>query len=164
MARTPVMLAALGTLSLVLTYPARATTAGGGGCEPTGIRTIAVELVAPPKTSLAGVKVRLDYPTEHLNLPGVMDDEYVRGRVGGVPPQVLSVPNDEDGDLIVGLVSTAAIPPGRIFTVAFDRCKGAPAPKANQFRCTIQEASNEEAQLVGGASCVVTILGDKEEI
>lgn len=155
---------ALGILGLALTSPALVQTGHASSCEPTGIRTIAVELVAPPETPLAGVKVRLDYPRESVDLPGSMDDEYVRGRVGGIPPQVLSVPNDEDGNLIVGLVSTAVIPPGRIFTVAFDRCKGAPGPDAKGFRCTIEEASNEQAKLITGATCTVTVLGDKEEI
>jgi hypothetical protein len=130
-------------------------------CEPAGTRTVAVDFAAPAKIALAGLKIRLDYPTGVVSIPGFMDDNDVKGRVRNLPAGALGVPNDEDGDLIVGLVSTTAIPPGRLLTVEFDRCGGARAPAAKQFRCQVQEASTEQAKLVDGVICAVTFLEDR---
>lgn len=130
-------------------------------CAPAGIQAVRVRYAPPAKTAVAGVKVRLDYVRDAVTIPGMMDDADVKRRVTTVPAGVLSVPNDEDSDLIVGMVSTTSIPAGPLFTVDFDRCEGATIT-LEQFHCTIEEASDEHAKLVDGATCAVELIDQKE--
>jgi hypothetical protein len=131
-------------------------------CDPAGRRTVLVALAPPSGVALAGVKVRLDYPEEAVVLPGRGDDADVKAHVTDMPTGVLGVPNDEDDALVVALVSTTPLPSGRIFTVAFEACRGAGAVGADRFRCTVEEASNEQGKLVSGATCTVTLRHDIE--
>lgn len=131
-------------------------------CEPAGVRTAVVQLTPPPKVTLAGVKVRFDYPEDAVMLPGRGDDADVKAHVTAMPAGVLGVPNDEDDALVVALVSNAALPSGPIFTVALAACRGAAEAGADRFRCTVEEASNEQGQLVSGATCTVTLRNDTE--
>jgi hypothetical protein len=131
-------------------------------CDPAGTRTVDVQLTPPAGTALAGVKVRVDYPEEAVMLAGRGDDADVKARVTAMPSGVLGVPNDEDDALLVALVSTAPLPSGRIFTVALETCRGSAAVGASGFRCTVEEASNEQGQLVRGATCTVTLRNDTE--
>jgi hypothetical protein len=129
-------------------------------CEPAGKQTVAVAL-ARHAVGLAGIKLRLDYPRERVGIPGMNDDAAVKERVRGMPPSVLSVPNDEDGDLVVSMVSASTIDPGRLFTVEFDRCAATSAPAIGDFHCEVEQASDEHAKLVDGAVCSVTLVNDK---
>lgn len=125
-------------------------------CEPAGRRTVVVALT-PPSGGVAGVKIRLDYPEDAVAIPGHVDDADVKARVTDMPNGVLGVPNDEDDALVVALVSTSALPKGPVFTVALDACRGAKPAGPEGFRCTVEQASNEEGQLVDGARCTVTL-------
>jgi len=131
-------------------------------CEPAGVTTVVAHLAPPKGVDLAGVKLRLDYPPARVAIPGRGDDADVKGRVSGTPSGVLAQPNDEESHLIVALVSTAALPPGPVFTVTLDACRGTKAAGADEFRCTVEQASNEEGQLVDGARCTVTLRDAKE--
>ena len=121
-----------------------------------------VHLTPAEGTELAGVKLRLDYSPTQVGIPGRGDDADVKGRVSGTPTGVLAQPNDEETHLIVALVSTAALPQGPIVTVDFDACRGAQPAAAARFACTVEQASNEEGQLVDGARCTVTLRDAKE--
>ncbi len=133
-------------------------------CEPAGRTTVVVELAPPAAVDLAGVKIRLDYPEAQVQIPGRVDDADVKARVTGWPAGVMGQPNDEDDALIVALVSTAAIPKGPIFTVAFDACRGAKPAVAAGFTCAVEQASDGPGKLVSGATCRVTIRNDKEGV
>jgi hypothetical protein len=131
-------------------------------CEPAGRTTAVIALSPPAGVGLAGVKLRLDYPAEQVAIPGRGDDADVKGRVSGTPSGVLAQPNDEESHLIVALVSTATLPQGPVITVDFDACRGAEPATVARFTCTVEQASNEEGQLVDGARCTVTLRDAQE--
>lgn len=131
-------------------------------CEPGGRRTVVVTLAPPASSGVAGVKIRLDYPEDAVAIPGRADDADVKARVADMPTGVLGVPNDEDGALVVALVSTSALPKGPVFAVAFDVCRGGKPAGPEGFRCTVEQASNEQGQLVDGARCTVTLRDARE--
>jgi hypothetical protein len=131
-------------------------------CDPAGTQTVDVALTPPAGITLAGVKVRFDYPEQAVMLAGRGDDADVKARVTAMPSGALGVPNDEDDALLVALVSTAPLPSGRIFTVAFETCRGSKAVEASGYRCTVAEASDEQGRLVSGATCKVMLRNDME--
>jgi len=153
-----------GVVLLLAGVPRLADAGAAAKCEPAGRRTVVVALTPPAGVGLAGVKVRLDYPEQQVALPGRVDDADVKARVTDMPAGALGQPNDEDDALVVALVSASPLPSGPIFTVAFDACRGAEVAGVERFRCTIEQASNEQGQLVSGAGCRVTLRKDTEGV
>jgi hypothetical protein len=131
-------------------------------CEPAGRRIVVVSLTPPASSGVAGVKIRLDYPEDAVAIPGHVDDTDVKTRVTDMPSGVLGVPNDEDDALVVALVSTTPLPAGPVFTVALDACRGARPAAADRFRCAVEQASNENGELVDGARCTITLRDARE--
>ncbi len=136
---------------------AAASNAVKVGCEPDGDVPVTVSLRAPSGASLAGVKVTLGYPKGRVGIPGFMNAPEVQARVTEVPKDFLMAPNDTDDALIVSLAGLSVLPTGRIFRVRFDRCKDSTPVEASDFHCTIDEASDQTAHLVNGATCAVAI-------
>ena len=128
-------------------------------CNPGGTTTVAVALKAPAEQHLAGVRVTLDYPEKAVRIPGFENRPEVQRRISKIPPGFFIAPNDTDKELIVSLAGTTALPEGTIFAVEFDHCAGAPVT-AREFHCTVDQASNEQAHLVDGATCAATIAHD----
>lgn len=146
------ILSTLCTLSLV-----GLSAAAPVGCEPDGDVPVAVSLHVPAGASLAGVKVTLDYPDKRVAIPGFTNAPEVQARITELPKDFLVAPNDTDGSLIVSLAGTTVLPAGQIFRVRFDRCKDSQPVQASDFHCKIDEASDQQARLVTGATCAVAI-------
>jgi len=150
--RRIVSLLAAGLLGIVGT-----SSAGTGivGCEPAGEVPVSVSLQPPSGASLAGVKITLDYPEGRVAIPGWQNAPEVQDRITGVPKDFLVAPNDTDTQLIVSLAGVTGLPTGEIFRVRFDRCQGGEPVSASDFHCTVAQASDPQAKLVKGATCVV---------
>jgi hypothetical protein len=153
---------AFGAAALLAGVVATPVLAVADRCEPAGKLTVVVALTPPATGGVAGVKIRLDYPEAAVAIPGHVDDADVKARVTDMPTGVLGVPNDEDDALVVALVSTSALPKGPVFTVALDACRGAKPAGPDGFRCTVEQASNEQGQMVDGARCTVTLRDVRE--
>ena len=143
--------------SLLVLGPA---CAHASSCEPAGTMRVVVDLAPPAGKTIAGVKIDLDYPEHAVTIPGFGDASDVKTRVTGMPEGFLGVPNDLDDDLIVAIAGTSGLPRGPIFTVEFDRCKGAPQPAAKDFHCKVEQASTDTGVLVDGATCAATLAHD----
>jgi hypothetical protein len=143
--------------------PGAAAAGGVAECAAAGRSTVAVHLTVPDEAALGGVKIVLDYPEGTLAIPGRGDEASVKARLGDTPAGFITLPNDRDGSLLVVLVSgTDTLSAGRIFTVALDRCEGAPAPAAGQLRCRVEEAARDCGMPLEGAGCVARIDGNDE--
>lgn len=155
--RTMLMRRAAGPIMASALLVATANRATAAPCEPDGTLRITVAYAPPVGKTIAGVKIDLDYPQAAVKIPGFGDAPEVKLRVGATPAGFLSAPNDLDDDLVVAMVGTTALPGGPLFTVDFDRCKGAPAPSVKDFTCKVEQASTDDGVLVEGASCVAAV-------
>lgn len=135
----------------------RSASAEAAPCEPAGTMRVVVDLAPPAGKTIAGVKIDLDYPEHAISMPGFGDAPDVKTRLTGMPEGFLGAPNDLDDDLIVAIAGTSGLPRGPIFTLEFDRCRGAPRPAAKDFRCKVEQASTDTGVLVDGAACAVTV-------
>ena len=127
-------------------------------CAPDGTVHVDVSYAPPQGKTIAGVKIKLEYPPE-VRIPGYADAEDVKNRVTGFPSGFLAAPDDLDAAVVVALVGTMALPSGRIFSVAFDHCKGDRPPAAVGFPCRVEQASTDGGVLVDGATCVAKVGG-----
>lgn len=118
---------------------------------------VVVAVGAPTGTTIAGVVVDVGYPDQAVTIPGSGDSSEVKARFTGVPDGFLSNPNDLDDKVIVAVAGTSALPPGPLFTVEFDRCRGTTRPAAKDFKCKVTQASTDKGVLVDGTTCSATI-------
>jgi hypothetical protein len=137
-----------------------AIRADAAPCQADGKLRVAVVFEPPAGTSIAGVKIDLDYPVPAVAIPGRGDAATVKARLSGMPAGFLSSPNDLDDGLAVALAGTAALPRGPLFSVEFDRCEGTANPAIADFRCKVDQASTPMGALVDGAKCTVTITNE----
>ena len=126
-------------------------------CRPgtTTAQDVSVDFSAPAGAQVGGLTVFLDYPDAKTSIPG--SGSSVSSTIKNLPAGALSSPNDLDYGLIEGVVSLSAIAPGRLFTVTFHDCPGAPALTAGDFRCVVKDASDTQGNAVGGVTCTVSI-------
>lgn len=132
-------------------------------CDPIATVDATVSLTPPAGAHVVGLKLRIEYPGG-LDLPGDADEATVKERVRPLPGGLLYSPNDTDGSLIVALVGTSPIAAGPLLELHFDRCKGTPAPTAADLHCTVEQASDDQGQLIAkGTACAVALRGGKEK-
>jgi len=132
-------------------------------CKDAGTLAVSVELKPPADVGLAGVKVILDYPEDELKIPGFQNDAKVKERVHLVPQGFMFAPNDTDTELILAVAGTHALPAGTLFTVEFNRCTRDASIRAADFHCKVDQASDEHAKSVDGATCSVNINDKVDE-
>ena len=125
---------------------------GAGATTPQGV---SVHISVPGGTSLGGITVFLDYPDARTSIPG--SGSGVGGSISNVPAGSLSSPNDLDYGLIEGIVNLGGVPPGRLFTVTFQNCPGAPPLIVGDFGCVVKDASDTSGNDVPGVTCTVSI-------
>jgi cysteine-rich repeat protein len=136
------------------TCPANCTI-GSCAAGTTGTQAVSVNISVPGAIPLGGVTVFLDYPDNKASIPG--SGGAVGGSISNVPGGSLSGPNDLDYGLLEGLVNLGGINPGRIFTVTFANCTGAPALALGDFSCVVKDASDTGGTDVAGVTCSVSI-------
>jgi len=101
-----------------------------------------VSLSAPRDQTVVGATLVLAYRGRLANLPGSGADASVRGRVKDTPAGSIVAANDRDYAVRIVVARGKGIPMGKIATVDFDGCKGAPAPTAADFSCVIEGCAN----------------------
>jgi hypothetical protein len=145
----------------LLVCAAPATIHAAAVCDPIGVVNAVVSITPPKDTHVVGVKLKIDYP-HGLDLPGFADEPSVKQRVSVLPGGLLYSPNDTDESLIVALVGTTPIAAGPLLSVTLDRCKGAPAPTAKDFRCDVEQGSDDKGGLLAkGIGCTVALEAQK---
>jgi cysteine-rich repeat protein len=128
-----------------------------GSCASgtTGTQAVSVTFSVPGGISLGGITVFLDYPDDEASIPG--SGAAVTASISNIPAGSLSSPNDLDYGLLEGVVNLGGIAPGRLFTVTFAACTGAPALAVEDFGCVVKDASDVGGNDVAGVTCAVSI-------
>ncbi|MBI1815670.1 MAG: hypothetical protein HYR72_11870 [Deltaproteobacteria bacterium] len=103
---------------------------------------------------MSGITVLVGYRSGTVSLPGSGSASSVGSRVKNKPSNAISAVNDSDYALRVVLSRSAAIPPGRLFTIDFDSCQGAAALAVTDFGCTVEGCANVFGA-VQGCTCTV---------
>jgi len=128
-------------------------TAGTSGAE-----MVSVNFSVPAGAQVAGITVFLDYPDAKTSISGSGNQSSVVNSITNLPSNSISSPNDLDYGLIEGVLTTSPpIPPGRLFTVTFQHCSGAPALAVSDFNCVVKDASDSGGNSITGVTCSVSI-------
>jgi hypothetical protein len=119
-------------------------------------QAVSVQFAKPGGSpALGGITVFLDYPDDKTAIPG--SGSGVSGSISNLPSNTLSTPNDLDYGLLEEVVSGSSITPGRLFTVTFHDCPGAPALAVADFQCVVKDATDTGGNDIAGVTCSVTI-------
>src|SRR5262249_20712722 len=118
------------TTTMVTTSTTTSTTIAA--CSPVdgSSRLFAIDFAPPAGIDVAGITVLVDYPEAQVTIPGSGNATSVKQSILDVPQGAISSPNDLDDALREAIASTAALPPGRLFTIQFEDCQGATPPVA----------------------------------
>jgi cysteine-rich repeat protein len=126
-----------------------------GECTPSGTtRSFEVHFTPPPGVVLSGIRVLVDYPESSVRIPGFSNEASVKGRLTNLPAG-LSEPNDRDYALALSVASSDVLAAGRLASLTFDDCTGAPVPTLDQFACAVVDASDTDFNPVNGVVCAV---------
>ena len=122
-----------------------------GGCTPIPgtSRMASVTYVPPPGQTVGGLGLFVDYPESQVRHPMIRVSSGVSGVV-----------HDRDYGLTEELIdATGTGLPGTLFMMQFSDCQGATPPTAADFRCTVEDASDESGNVLDPAtiSCAVTV-------
>ncbi len=121
-----------------------------------GSQTATVRMTLPPGVgSVSGVTLFLDYPDTKVAVAGT--GAAVAGSITNLPTGALNVPNDLEYGLLDVIATTQTIPAGRLFTLAFQSCQGAPAIQASDFTCLVKDVTDSLGLPVDGVACTVTV-------
>lgn len=120
---------------------------------------LTVSFTPPAGVDLAGLTVFVRYPEATVRIPGRANEAAVQDRIGNLPDNTFSTPNDLDYALRVVVFSpdSSPIPAGRLFTVQFDTCEGTTLPQAGEFHCHVESAADTSNTPVADAMCAVAL-------
>ena len=154
--------------------PTPASACGNGVIEPTetctdcpadctvrsctataSTQTYTVTFSIPPAQDVSSITVVVGYRSDVLSLPGSGSVSSVSGRVTNRPAAAFVAVNDLDYALRVVITRSSQIPAGRLVTLDFDTCSGAPAPTLADVACTVDGCATSFGD-VEGCSCAVT--------
>jgi cysteine-rich repeat protein len=119
-----------------------------------------VDVFFSTPANLGGIIVLLDYPEGRVEIPGGPPPggpAIPAGTIINPPPGTSLIPLDWNHALRVTAFRQGAIAEGRLFTVKFRDCAGAPTPPISdgQFPCTVLQATDPLSNPVGGVTCSV---------
>lgn len=119
-------------------------------------RKYVVFLEGAANVELQGVNVFVRYPEAKVGIPSGGSDEVVKRNILDLPADALAVPNDLDYGLREVIVSTKALPIGKLFTIQFYDCERAPGPpERGEFTCALDDTSDATGNRVSGFSCSI---------
>jgi len=126
-------------------------------CSPAKSRSIfAVDFTPPPAPDVTVATLRIGYRTDRLSLPGTGTAKTVQSRIKSDHGTPLS--NDLDYALRLAIVRSQPIAAGRLMTIEFDRCAGAPAPTAADVSCEVLDCAGSTGN-AEGCQCHITVVG-----
>jgi hypothetical protein len=104
---------------------------------------------------VSSITVSLAYDSRRISLPGSAGAASIAKRLSNKQPKAIVVTNDLDYALRAVFTRPGGIDSGRLFTVAVDACKNAPAPTVSDFGCLIEGCAAPSGH-VTGCACHVT--------
>ena len=130
--------------------------ASASECVPAaGSARLQVSLNLRASGEVAGLHLRLRYPTDRVDLPeggAVPADRFSR------PGPGLLVVNDHDGGVDVVAANAGPLATTPFTVVSFDRCVAAVDPTADQFECTVLDAANPKGEALENVNCAATLV------
>ena len=117
-------------------------------------RTFRVDYAPPPGQPVSAIKVRVAYRSNRLSLPGV--GPTPAARVKNRPSNTTTIVNDVNYAVEVTMSRSAGLAEGRLFTVDFDGCTGAPVPALSDLACSVLDCGSSFGS-VDGCSCSVKL-------
>lgn len=141
-------------LILALAAGLTASPTSAADCTAEGGLAVDVNFSVPENNNPSTVTVAISYPTAKLALPGRRNEETVNSRFSEFAVEGVRAINDQDGTVRVVLAGTKVISPGRLFQVAFDRCRSATAVSASELTCVVVGCAGPYGK-VNGCDCAV---------
>jgi cysteine-rich repeat protein len=125
-------------------------------CVPDGVTNVQVNFSSP--VSLLGLTVLLSYDDSKVSIPGTSNQAPVQAAMTSA--NFATDPTDVDYAVRVVMNDPLAIgyAAGEAFSVAFNRCQGAPAPAAADFACMVVDAGDTNFAQADGVTCSVSVL------
>jgi hypothetical protein len=114
-----------------------------------------VDFTPPDAPDVSTVVLWVGYRSDRLSLPGTGMEKSVHSRIKSPPGGSMLVTNDQDYALRAVASGTKAIPAGRLFTIEFDRCEGAPAPTVADLSCAVDACASSSGP-AQGCHCTIT--------
>jgi hypothetical protein len=102
------------------------------------------------------VTIVVGYKSNLVSLPGSTNASSVRMRVHNTPANTIVQVSDLDYALRVVLSRGGGLPAGRMFTVDFDSCQGAPSATTAEFGCTIEGCGSASGPIAGCSCALLT--------
>ena len=116
---------------------------------------VGVDWAPPTGQDASSLTLKIAYRTSRVALPGSGGTPQVR--LEGAPANAIVLVEDLDYAVKVVLTRSGALEPGRVFTLAFDRCDKAPAPEPADFSCTVEGCATSAGD-VKECTCNVVAL------
>lgn len=115
-----------------------------------------VAIAVPNGVELAAVTVFVRYPDGVVRVPGFGNDAQVQASVLNLDPAISPTFNDLDYALrtVAFTPDLSPIAAGRLLTIRFDRCAGAPRPSS--IPCVVEDAADVSLESVSGVTCAVS--------
>ena len=111
-----------------------------------------VNFTPPSGESTTVVTVLIGYNSSVLNLPA---GSAATSRIRNLPPNSLRQANNFGYAVEVEVMRSSGLPTGRLFTVNFDSCVGAPPPTMDDVSCILESCANSSGA-VAGCTCTIT--------
>src|ERR1700687_4163484 len=121
----------------------------------TPLRTFSVNITFPADQTVSGLTLLVGYKSGTVSLPGSGAATSVGSRLKNRPSNAIFAFNDLDYALRTVVSRSGGFISGRLYTIDFDSCNGAPAPTAANFGCTVEGCSNTFGS-VTGCTCSVS--------
>lgn len=122
-------------------------------CTDSGLdATFQVNLDAPE--TVTSVTTLVGYKSNVVMIPGSGIVASVQGRIQMRQSGATYIGNDLDYALRTVVNKSSGLALGKLNTILFDRCTGAPVPTAADFGCTIEGCSGEFG-LIDGCTCQI---------
>jgi len=126
-------------------------------CKPAQSHALfAVDFTPPPTPDISTAVLRIGYRSDRLSLPGSGADKSVQRRLTSPTHSVMAF-NDLDYAVRIVASQPKAIPEGRLVTIEFDRCQGAPAPSVADLSCEIESCAASTGA-ASGCRCQILAL------
>jgi len=115
-----------------------------------------VNFQVPAGALPANVTAKVGYRSNRVSLPGTAGSPS--SRIKNRPPRTSQLVNDMDYavTVLISGQSGTVVPSGRLFTIDFDSCKGAPLVTPADFGCTIVGCGNSSG-LIDDCTCNVSL-------
>jgi hypothetical protein len=139
-------------------------------CTPVAgtVRQVTVSFASPAGVDVAALTLLMNYPEQKVFMPPAGPQAQI-GAANYVPLYPSSEVLIRGADLAPAgstgsghaerghVADSTPVPPGPIYQLRYQDCKGAAAPSAGEFNCAVLDATDPFTNQVSGVTCSVTL-------